>query len=62
MVITLTTAVVVVLAAVAVGAVTAYLVLRNTKNGVKASADAATQRIEQKVDEMKNHFDQNRPL
>lgn len=62
MVISLTVAVTALLAAVAVGALTSYLVLRNTKNGVKAQADAVTQRVEQKVDELKNHFDQNRPL
>jgi FlaG/FlaF family flagellin (archaellin) len=62
MVISLTTAVVVVLASAVFGFVAGYFVMRNTKNGVKNTADEALQRVEQRVDEIKNHLDQNRPL
>lgn len=62
MVISLTTAVVVLLSTFVVGGLSTYFVLRNSKNSVKATADAAVQRVEQRVDEIKNHLDQNRPL
>ena len=62
MVISLTTAVVVLVLATLAGAVAMYFVLKNSKNGVQKTVDEAVLRVERKVDDVKDKLDKNSPL